>query len=439
MATHSINRRYASLAVLVLFLLYSCLFFRKSLHIPSREIYASIASTPHTSNFHQYEPPFAPGAIQSVCATTQWTPGLVFTCDESGGGVGNLRNSILNCVRYAIEAGAALTIPRIVLRDAHDISKIWNAEKTDLDYIFDRQHFVTSLATACPQLRLFDTVKSVPKHDQAHEPLALLPESIVEEVPKTGLAHPEQWRDAFDNWLVQHATPSADAPMIINLARSYLQYPIYHDGASFALNFGGILSFLPPAHALAQAVLRSLSTTYALNIDFSAPVARDAFFGVHLRTEEDAVKGWPPGDWEYSRYATQSRLFLEQAPRSHTSVIYVASGDATEVAKFATDAREGHNLTVTTKFDLLHGEELEALRTLAWDQQALVDFLVLLRATDFAGVAHSSFAWNIALKRHMYSEMVSGYLDGPQMFSDELSQIYGPPMGYPEYAACMWP
>jgi hypothetical protein len=95
-------------------------------------------------------------------------------------------------------------------------------------------------------------------------------------------------------------------------------------------------------------------------------------------------------------------------------------------------------MSVTTKFDHLSGQDLEELKNLAWDQQALVDFLVMMKAADFAGIAHSSFAWNIALKRHQYAKK-KDHLDGPQMLSDELSQMYGIPRGYPEYAACLWP
>jgi hypothetical protein len=126
------------------------------------------------------------------------------------------------------------------------------------------------------------------------------------------------------------------------------------------------------------------------------------------------------------------------------SIIYIASGNATEVSNFAADARAwkgGQNLIVTTKFDLLKGSDLALLNSLAWDQQALVDFLVLLVATQFGGVGHSNFAWNIALKRHRYSKMTgSDHLqNGPYTSSDEYSQIYSEVGRYAEYSCCMWP
>jgi hypothetical protein len=73
------------------------------------------------------------------------------------------------------------------------------------------------------------------------------------------------------------------------------------------------------------------------------------------------------------------------------------------------------------------------------DQQALVDYLVLSKASEFAGVGHSSFAWNLALARHLFTIQKDDELDGPQMFGDALSRIYGAPGGNPEFPTSMWP
>jgi hypothetical protein len=307
-----------------------------------------------------------------------------------------------------------------------------------MSFMFDTQHFIESLHLSCPSMPIYNSIPGIPNYEKAHNHIPLIPESIVGYVPKTGLSQPEDWRSTFYNWLLQYQdTPDMTRPTIVELGRSYLQYPIYSDGEGFALSFGGILKIRSDARGLATKTLTSLAETYSFDTDLSAPFLPNSFFGVHLRTEKDAAEGWPAPDWVYSRYDTQSKLYLEQAPRSSPAVIYVASGDLNEVAKFATDAA-ARNMSVTTKFDHLSGQDLEELKNLAWDQQALVDFLVMMKAADFAGIAHSSFAWNIALKRHQYAKK-KDHLDGPQMLSDELSQMYGIPRGYPEYAACLWP
>ena len=50
--------------------------------------------------------------IRELCGNITWTDGLIFQCDAPQGGVGNVENFFVNCVRYAIEAGGIIsTIP----------------------------------------------------------------------------------------------------------------------------------------------------------------------------------------------------------------------------------------------------------------------------------------------------------------------------------------
>ncbi|RDW69780.1 hypothetical protein BP6252_08800 [Coleophoma cylindrospora] len=437
-----INRRYSSLAGITFAVICICFMFDVLYVFPRSVIKIGSAhgskttsgvSAPDIFDFA----PIQSESIKSICSATEWNTSVVFTCDNSVGGVGNIRNSILNCVRYAISAGGGLVLPKIIVRSNEDIAKIRTGERTNMDYMFDTTHFVKSLRLSCPQLRLFKTVNDVRNGRNGPGLMALHPESLIENIPKYGLTHPEQWRATFYDWLERSSWDNRGERMVIELARSYLQYPIYSDGEGFALAFGDILKFRSDVRILATKTLLNLFETFPVSIDPARATLRDGFFGAHLRTEKDAQEGWPAQDWEFSKYETQSRLYIEQAARSTAPVIYVASGDREQVARFAQDVKV-INKTVTTKFDLLKAEDMRYLSALAWDQQALVDFLVMLKASDFAGVGHSSFAWNIALKRHILAG-TRKYLDGPQMLSDEFSQIYGKPRGYPEYASCLWP
>ncbi|KAK0111206.1 hypothetical protein ONS95_001581 [Cadophora gregata] len=441
-----VPRRYAALAGIVLAALWIWVAFDRPYHFPTHTSWNIYTDRPVT-NFYSSAiaisdvfdfDPIESESIKSICEEAQWNQSIVFRCDASVGGIGNIRNSILNCVRYAISAGAGLVIPTIVMRDSADISLIRTGVNTEMRFMFEPQHFVDSLRLSCPSLRVFSTVAEVQNYDLAPPALSIIPEDLVKDpIPATGLRAPEKWRALLYEWLEQYPKTDPDAPYIVSLGRSYLKYPIYSDGEGFALAFGGILKLRNDVRVLATKTLQALAERYNFQGDLSEAILHNLFFGAHLRTEKDAAEGWPVNDWEYSRYETQAKHYLEQAPRSSPAVIYVASGDLAEVGKFATDAA-AINLTVTTKFDLLTGPDLHELNALAWDQQALVDFLVMQKASDFAGIGHSSFAWNIALKRHTLAAS-KNHLDGPQMLSDELSQIYGRIRGYPEYAACLWP
>ncbi|EDN95861.1 hypothetical protein SS1G_12066 [Sclerotinia sclerotiorum 1980 UF-70] len=325
------------------------------------------------------------------------------------------------------DSGASLVIPRIILRNAQDISKIHTGKRTGIDFMFDVPHFIDSLKLSCPQLVLFRYVDDVPNRAKGSGPITLLPESLVSEViPKTGLEHPETWRGLSQDWLEvlfnSMVKATMETPVLIELGRSYLQYPIYSDDEDFALSFGSILKFRQDVRVLATTVLQNLLSTYNISRNISHPILPDAFFGVHLRTEIDAVKAWPSKDWIYQRYEVQSKHYLHRIASTNLTLIYVASGNKTEIARLSRDAAA---YDLTTKFMLLDAKDREYLNTLAWDQQALVDFLVMTKSSIFVGIGHSSFTWNVALKRHVYSQMKEGYLDGPEILSDELSEVYG--------------
>ncbi len=381
--------------------------------------------------------------IKAVCAGTEWQDDAIFTCDNSVGGIGNIRNSILICTRFAIAAGAAMVMPKIIVRSQQDIAKIRTGEKTTMDYMFDTQHYVTSLRNSCPQLKLYETVEDIPGHEHIHGPIALTPEDLQIHT-REGIEHPERWGDDFKAWLERETAgisfTTASRTTIVELKRSYLVYPVYSDSTAFAQTFGGILKFRPDVRELATTTFYALLHKYNLAWDGKSEMVENAYFGAHLRTEEDARKGWPGKDWIWSNYDTQSQSYLNQTIDDGLPLIYVASGDLSQTSQLAQDAAP-YNITVTTKHDLLPPAELEQLSRMAWDQQGLVDYLVMTKASDFGGVAHSSFAWSVALKRHLSARRKDGklHLQGPQMLSDEWSQIYGKTGGYPEYATCLWP
>ncbi len=44
-------------------------------------------------------------ALSDLCRKKEWKEGLIFSCEGLEGGLGNVRNIFLSCVRYAIESG----------------------------------------------------------------------------------------------------------------------------------------------------------------------------------------------------------------------------------------------------------------------------------------------------------------------------------------------
>ncbi|KAK2624980.1 hypothetical protein QTJ16_005349 [Diplocarpon rosae] len=404
----------------------------------------------------EFPAPIDYAPIREVCnrEPSQFRAGLLFSCEEQHGGVGMVRNQILKCLRYAIHAGAAVVVPSMSKRNPQDISDIETSNEVPLEYLFDRDAFITHLTEACPGMRLYNRAEDFPNYAQrAGEPLSLIGDQFEPAHPRTGLEHPQEWRGAFDDWLEErNAHPSSGAPVLVQIGQSYIEYPVHSDGDAFADEFGKILSFRPDTRALAARVLLALKQQFGLPIDPTRAISPGAFYGAHLRLEQDAVWAWDPAEWRFSRTKDQFEEQYQNIRKSRLEIVYVASGDRSVVAQFAQYLRarlssepDGglRNVTVVTKHDLLPQDGARRrLDALTFDQQALVDFLIMFKASAFMGVAHSSFPWTVALRRHELSRYAAYANRGSDILEDEYSTIMGMRADYPyvdpfEYG--LWP
>jgi hypothetical protein len=431
-----VNRRYASLAGFLLLAIWCWVAFDRPYTFPSHVPWNIYSGTPQARpalDVFDY-PPLDSSAMKRVCSRTQWNQSVTFICDDSSGGVAEVRNSILNCVRYTIAAGGSLVVPRITVGEAYE--EYFGSNTTELDYMFETDHFINSLMASCPQMRIYKAASTIANRQYAYGPISLVPESLTKQLTKTSFQQAGQWSALFYNWLLQYVALDNQGPIIVRLGRSYLEYPIYGDDDNFVLHFGKILKVRRDIRILATTALRTLSYFYNLPLRLSEPILKKAFLGAYLSTDEEGLQ---KADQKNARYQVQSQHYLNQALSANLSLIYAASEVGRDILEFIKDGNL-QNITVTTKLDLLKGQDREhLLDTFTPDQQAIVDFLVFSKASEFAGVGHSGMAWNLALARHFYTAQKNDELDGPQMFGDALSRIYGAQGGHPEFPTSMWP
>ncbi|KFX87739.1 hypothetical protein O988_09308 [Pseudogymnoascus sp. VKM F-3808] len=375
---------------------------------------------------------FDPKAFRKVCSSKKWNEQLIFVCGAPQGGLGNIRNVFLTCVRYAIEAGAAFVVPEFIPRDTEDISLLNSQKLVPFTHFFNQTQFIHNMREGCPEMKMHTTIPPTIKDNL----IPLQPQSLLKEVfAGTVLLHAEQWRPAFDKWLAER--PTKGNLVAVELATPLLNFPLKYDTQAFTDNFGRILQFTYPQRRLAATVL------WALRTKFNVPVGPwkitpSAFFGAHLRVAADAKKaGW-------TGYDVQSKFLLETAETAGLSTVYVTS-ESDLAATFKKDAKK-KNIMVTMKEELLEGKDLEELNKMTWDQRGLVDYEVLLRSSMFAGIELSSFTWNVALRRHTLSRQ--GYRDawdtnvkdGEKLaMKDEYSWVFGQKHGRELFVESMWP
>ena len=200
-------------------------------------------------------------------------------------------------------------------------------------------------------------------------------------------------------------------------------------------SFGRILRIREPARRLAASAAFSLRAKHNIPIT-PIGITPSAFFGAHLRVAADAAKaGW-------TGYDAQAASLLDFADEVGLKTLYVTS-ESEPAETFREDAAKRGAVAVA-KEDLLNEKETKALRAMTWDQQALVDYEVLLRATAFGGIELSSFSWNVALRRHVVStigraawqNVTAG--EGLNM-KDEYSRLRGEKGAYQLFVEAMWP
>jgi hypothetical protein len=318
-----------------------------------------------------------------------------------------------------------LILPRLGRRADNLVNLGGEAEFADLSDLIDVDYFLEAWKTACPQIRAVKSDSEVPNLENSSDlsSLHLNPSQVKSfEMRKYLIVDPTGWRQAFDDWLAQNAdVPSISASKPIRVWQNLVlsQWNRATQPLDFATSFPRLFQFPKQTRRLAASALWSLEkkigrpvvSDSVLMSSASYPAkctslgggqlvyVPEGFFGAHLRVAADAaVAGWPG-------YEAQVPYFLAEAKRLGLTTIYLATGSSEHRDQFRADAaKEG--LDVIVKEDLLDATELAELQSLTWDQQALVDFDVLMHSTFFYGMVRSSFTWQIALRRGLLPEAV---------------------------------
>lgn len=257
-------------------------------------------------------------------------------------------------------------------------------------------------------MAIVDTLEEVPNYQHAWYPDHIRAQEIYKSAtsrepdnPTHVNTHVGTFRKDFD---FLFGDGSAGKLLIFRLTWPlYFEWTIASDDRSFWQTFGRLLAFNPEIQAYASLVYMALSS---LNTDY---------FGVHLRTEADIPQ---MGSW--TSFDAQSQSYVQQAIESKLELMYIASGDYSDIETIRKIAAFEGNIMVVHKGTLLAPTHLRSLERLSFDQTAAIDYLVLLKSTLFAGAGPSSFSQNIAIRRHLLSYTK----DTPFHFAgDELSSL----------------
>lgn len=380
---------------------------------------------------HEVGKPFDGAPIEKLCASRTWTPGLILSCDPPPGGIGEVKNAILTCIRFGIEMGAELVLPDIIKRSEIKIEVLVPHDHgprrgIPLEYFFDRDHLENALATHCPQMKIYRSMSDGDLYDHPgllHPPRMNLGDLTNEFMAGSVMSKPQELAEKINAFMDSKSPPrERKYPFRVHLMTPSFAFPTSYDPPDFADNFGRILRIREDARRLAAAALFNMQKMFRLNLNPKNSLKSNGFIGVHLRTEKD-VQGVFPS------YEDQAADYLDVIVENKIPVIYLATGATKENVTHFRERAEDFNATTVLKTDILEGSDLEALEQLSWDQRALVDYEVMLRAGLMVGTSMSSFAWNLALRRkNTYGyggDVLNDSMSETVRFKDDYSIVFG--------------
>lgn len=318
-----------------------------------------------------------PDSLESLCQTTEWRKDLFLNCTNikqlpgwpnisvNPQGAMNIRNSMLTCVRWAIDGGMGLIIPRIAGRLDTDIINFEHWE--NYDWLFDMDRLRATLAAECPQLKLYDTYYKVD-----------------EQWNSTGLGFTHYDHGTFkrhiDDIMLEMNRTSHNKTLVVWENEPLFGWNFYRENKRIHQSLYRAVNFRPELLTIASQVVSLLPPK---------------FVAIHLRNELDTIA---------YNYTTQVAPLLDMMKNNFTDIdtIYIAVGTPKIEQKFRDDMKV-YGYKVISKRSLLDTEKtvdiLAKVNKLPFDQRGVIDFQILLQAEYFFGVGISSFAYGVAFER----------------------------------------
>ncbi|KAJ4385431.1 hypothetical protein N0V93_009859 [Gnomoniopsis smithogilvyi] len=337
--------------------------------------------------------------ITHLCANVSWHDDIVLNITTPGGGVGNLRTLILDFIYFAMQTGSHIILPSYIKRTEKTL--YWLDESNgshSFSHLFDTEFLISTLRTACPEMRVFQTIVEAEINGTVTEVFDLQgsrTDKVVDTNPREKISRFRKWVDT---------KPEGYQDEAVNMVT--IGVPLFthdmHTKPRMRMALGRLLKFNNKIRELAATVLFNLRRSRKLEaeIDPSKQIYHGAYYGMHLRTEIDAGETW-------GGYEAQAIAHLDLCKKLNLSLIYVATGNQGDVVRFADEAQQV-GITVISKQDLYSTVEEQAvfdssaLDSLSWDQKGVLDYEILSRSSFFSGPAASSFTWNLVLRRAFY-------------------------------------
>jgi hypothetical protein len=302
--------------------------------------------------------------LEQACGETVWLTNTYLNCTEIAGGTINVRNSVMTCIRWAIDAGMGMILPRIRRRSKPNV---WLDEYESFSYLFDAQHMKQTLQTKCPKFVVIDDDTQLPT----------IGNRLVTEFTEWKPYIRTTYRDHTEDFINQKSKPynRQEGSTVLVEGNPLWGWHFYRE-PNVRRDILEAVQFNSKLLYLSKRIVANL---------------KDKFIGIHLRVEVDA--GWHTFTEVVSWF---KKLIIEN---NHTGItIYIATGQH----QIENDFRNTFsNTKVISKWTLAESDQdlVEELKSFTFDQLAVIDYEVLKLSEHFYGLSQSSLSYSIALDR----------------------------------------
>lgn len=389
--------------------------------------------------------------LTAACARAEWkeeNKDVYLKCGGMGAGMTSIISQVKVCLKMAVDTGVHVVLPAMPLRDSDNLNNynFFNGSAyMTYDQWFDAQHLVSSMARACPKMKIRHPDEEGTPSMPIAKDWSLDISSAPGFRPLSGffwVGRPfKAW---FDQELLRLRFLDRNAPKtetggdipstmssmrvggegatVIGIASQFLLFRITDDatGRELALwnDLSSLIRFKEAPRAITAKVLSLIDRPY---------------IGVHFRTERDSI---------WSSFEDQLRVDLDAldnvwarygAPGKEKPFVYLACGEESQIEKFAAAAAL-RGWTVTSKYGVAKSdpETLKQLKELPFDFQGAVDMGIMLKSHFFLGITGSAFSSTMANMR----DITGRYRGSSLMYSDDgnaRSHLFndGDASGYP--------
>ncbi|EPS45128.1 hypothetical protein H072_901 [Dactylellina haptotyla CBS 200.50] len=338
-------------------------------------------------------------ALRTQCRRTPWRKNVYISCIHNAGDIVVARNSVLNCIHFALSAGATgLMLPQVEVMSVTSSSAFKTRKYKEMGHFFDVSWFRNVMLANCGNMMILDRIENVPSYEYATFPELVSLQKIMGGGAETRNTNGENFHHKFDEYIAGLSTqPSGKTPVIVRLdEQNAYGFKPSADEPHIANNFGYLAEFRQDLIALSNLVVDRLKQSLQNAANSTSEITgASEFIGVYFGPEITSS-----AEQKSALLEKFARATMELASRYRIKLVYVGTSDDDALKHIRNRAAEVGALVID-KRRMLTGNEKEYFDTLDLDQQSIVDYLVLLKANRFLGSRQSPFSNQLILKRRV--------------------------------------